>query len=325
MLLIREDEVFSLLGFDEAIEAVEDGFKLMGLGQAVNTPRRRTIMPNAVLHVLQGSVLGNYGVAGLKAYLSTKRGTRFVVLLFGLEEGGEPLAVIEADWLGRVRTGAASAVAARHMARTNAEVLGLVGTGGQARTQFEALSRVMKLRLVKVMSRSRKHAEDFARFVGSRGGFDAKIVDDYGEACDADVLVTATNSKDPFIDGKRLASGIHVNAVGSNWPNRAELMPSAVERAAVIAVDDVEQAKLEAGGDLIMAGIDWSRVVGGLSEVVLGRVKGGRPSDDAVTIFKSMGIAVEDLVVGKLVYEKALKKGMGGIEVEFKGFHAFQT
>ncbi|GGP21995.1 ornithine cyclodeaminase [Thermocladium modestius] len=319
MLLIREDEVFSLLGFDEAIEAVEDGFKLMGLGQAVNTPRRRTIMPNAVLHVLQGSVLGNYGVAGLKAYLSTKRGTRFVVLLFGLEEG-EPLAVIEADWLGRVRTGAASAVAARHMARTNAEVLGLVGTGGQARTQFEALSRVMKLRLVKVMSRSRKHAEDFARFVGSRG-FDAKIVDDYGEACDADVLVTATNSKDPFIDGKRLASGIHVNAVGSNWPNRAELMPSAVERAAVIAVDDVEQAKLEAG-DLIMAGIDWSRVVG-LSEVVLGRVK-GRPSDDAVTIFKSMGIAVEDLVVGKLVYEKALKKGMG-IEVEFKGFHAFQT
>ncbi len=319
MLLIREDEVSSLLGFDEAIEAVEDGFKLMGLGQAVNTPRRRTIMPNAVLHVLQGSVLGSYGVAGLKTYLSTKQGTRFVVLLFDLRTG-EPLAAIEADWLGRVRTGAASAVATRHMARANAEVLGLVGTGGQARTQFEALSRVMKLRLVKVMSRTRKHAEDFARFVDSRG-FDVKIVNDYREACDADVLVTATNSKDPFIDGEWLAGGIHINAVGSNWPNRAELMPSAVERAAAIAVDDVEQAKLEAG-DLIMAGIDWSKVVG-LSDVVLDRVK-GRPGDDAVTIFKSMGIAVEDLVVGRLVYDKALKKGMG-VEVEFKGFHAFQT
>lgn len=315
MLLIREREVDELVSFDDAIKAVEDGFKLLASGGAVNLPRRRAVAEGAVLHVLQGIVLGDYRVAGLKTYLSTRRGARFVVVLFGLDSG-EPLAVIEADRLGQLRTGAASAVATKHMARRDSSVLGIVGSGVQARAQFEALSRVLDLRLVKVMSRTRQHAEDFARFIRSKG-IDSAVVDDYGEVCrGVDVLVTATNSKDPFIRGSYIGPGVHVNAIGSNWANRAELAPDAVLKADVIAVDDLAQAREEAG-DLIMAGnAVWQKAIP-LADIVVGKAK-GRPSDGSVTIFKSLGIAVEDLVLAKLVYDKAVREGKG-VEVEFKG------
>ncbi|WP_243675793.1 hypothetical protein [Vulcanisaeta distributa] len=173
-----------------------------------------------MLHVLQGIVLGgDYRVAGLKTYLSTRHGTRFVVVLFSLDSG-ELLAVIEADRLGQLRTGAASAVATKYMARRGgSSVLGIVGAGTQARAQFEALSRVLNLRLVKVFSRTRGHAEEFASFIMSRG-IDAVVASDYEEVCrDVDVLVTATNSRDPFIRGSYLRSGMHINAIGSNWAN----------------------------------------------------------------------------------------------------------
>lgn len=251
----------------------------------------------------------------MKTYLSTRRGARFVVVLFSLDSG-ELLAVIEADRLGQIRTGAASAVATRYMARRDSAVLGIVGAGVQARAQFEALSRVLNLRLVKVFSRTREHAEDFARFIGSRG-FDAVVASDYGEACrGVDVLVTATNSRDPFIRGSYIGPGIHINAIGSNWANRAELAPDAVLKADVIAVDDVAQAREEAG-DLIMAGdAVWHRVVP-LADIVVGRAR-GRPSDDSITIFKSLGIAVEDLVLAKIIYDRAVREGRG-VEVEFRG------
>lgn len=218
MLLIREFEVNELVSFDDAIRAVEDGFRLLGSGNAVNLPRRRAIVSGAVLHVLQGIVLGDYRVAGLKTYLSARYGTRFVVVLFGLDSG-ELLAVIEADRLGQLRTGAASAVATKYMARRDSSVIGIVGVGTQARAQFEALSRVLNLKLVKVFSRTREHAEEFASFIKSRGGFDAVVAGDYEEVCrgGVDVLVTATNSKDPFIRGSYVVPGMHVNAIGSNW------------------------------------------------------------------------------------------------------------
>lgn len=315
MLLISEREVNELVSFGDAIKAVEDGFRLLGSGNAVNLPRRRAIVPGAVLHVLQGAVLGDYGVAGLKAYLTTRSGARFVVLLFSINTG-ELLAVIEADRLGQLRTGAASAVATKYMARRDSSVLGIVGSGTQARAQFEALVEVLRPRLVKVMSRTRSHAEDFANFIKSRG-FDVVVVDSYADVCrGVDVLVTATNSKDPFIRGSYLSEGMHINAIGSNWANRAELTPDAVLRADLIAVDDPNQAREEAG-DLIMAGGGvWGRVVP-LADVVTGRVK-GRPSESSITLFKSMGIAVEDLVLAKVIYDRAVKRGLGR-EVEFTG------
>ena len=174
----------------------------------------------------------------------------------------------------------------------------------------------MSLRLVKVFSRTREHAEDFAKLIRSRG-FDAVVASDYEDACrGVDVLVTATNSRDPFIRGSYLSPGMHINAIGSNWANRAELTPDAVLRADVIAVDDVSQAREEAG-DLVMAGeTAWSRVVP-LADVVVGRAR-GRLGDESITIFKSLGIAVEDLVLAKLIYDRAIKERKG-IEIEFRG------
>ena len=142
-LLITEGLVRELLTFEEAIEAVEEGFRLLASGEAVNVPRRRAIARGAVLHVMSGAVLGRFNVAGLKAYLSTRESLRFAVLLFDLSTG-ELAAIIEADWLGRVRTGAASAVATRFMAKADSETLGIIGSGRQAWTQFEALSRVLR-------------------------------------------------------------------------------------------------------------------------------------------------------------------------------------
>ncbi|MEL9991577.1 MAG: ornithine cyclodeaminase family protein [Thermoproteus sp.] len=310
-LFITESDVNELLSYKEAIAAVEEGFRLLAEGQAVNMPRRRTIIKGAVLHVLQGAVLGNYGVAGLKAYLSTKGGARFVVVLFDV--GGELLAVVEADRLGQIRTGAASAVATKYMASPNPETLGIVGSGRQARSQFEALVEVFTPKLVKIFSRNREHALDFVEFVRRRG-FDAVLAEDYKSVSNVDVLVTATNSAEPFIKGEYLRAGVHINAIGSNWANRAEIAPDAVAKAEVIAVDDPVQAREEAG-DLIMAGA-LDRAVP-LTDIVAGRIK-GRPSPTSITLFKSLGIAVEDLVAAKVVYEKALRAGRGR-ELPFVG------
>ncbi|ABW01990.1 ornithine cyclodeaminase family protein [Caldivirga maquilingensis] len=312
-LYIREGEVNKLLTYNEAIKAVEDGFRLLGLGKAVNLPRRRVVLPNAILHVLQSGVLGDYNVAGLKAYMSTRQGTRFIVLLFSVETG-ELLAIIEADRLGQIRTGAASVVASKYMANSMSE-LGIVGSGRQARAQFEAFNSTGMLRRVKVISRSRANAEAFASYIKSNG-VDAVIVNDYREVCKVDVLVTATNSREPFIKGEYLSEGIHVNAIGSNWRNRAELAPDAVNKADLIAVDDLEQAKEEAG-DLIMTGeAVWGRVVK-LSDIVIGNVK-GRENSQSITIFKSLGISIEDITVAKLIYDKAIKEGIG-VNIEFNG------
>ncbi|MEZ0248936.1 MAG: ornithine cyclodeaminase family protein, partial [Thermoproteus sp.] len=303
-LFITENDVNELLTYREAVAAVEEGFRLLAEGQAVNMPRRRTIVKGAVLHVLQGAVLGGYGVAGLKAYLSTKGGTRFVVLLFDI--GGELLAVIEADRLGQIRTGAASAVATKYMAPPSPEVLGIVGSGRQARSQFEALVEVFTPKLVKIYSRNKEHALAFVELVKKRG-FDAVLAGDYKSVSDVDVLATATNSAEPFIKGEYLRGGVHINAVGSNWSNRAEIAPDAVAKAEVIAVDDPVQAGEEAG-DLILAGALGRAVP--LAEIVAGRIK-GRPGPTSITLFKSLGIAVEDLVAAKVVYEKALRMGRG--------------
>lgn len=300
-----------MLGFDTAIKAVEDAFKLLAEGKAVNTPRRRTMTQGAVLHVLQGAVLGEYNVAGLKAYLGTRRGARFVVLLFDI--AGDLLAIVEADRLGQIRTGAASAVATKYMARRGSEILGVVGSGRQARAQFEALVRVIDAKLIKVYSKTKSHAEEFAEYIRRRG-FDAVAVDSLDEASRVDVLATATNSKEPFIGARHISEGMHINAIGSNWRDRAELQPDAVHSADLIAVDDPLQAREEAG-DLILADA-LDRAVP-LAEVVAGRIE-GRPHDRAVTIFKSLGIAVEDLVCAKAVYERALKGGAGR-ELPFSG------
>jgi ornithine cyclodeaminase/alanine dehydrogenase-like protein (mu-crystallin family) len=313
-LFLRENDITRVLEMDRVIAAVEEAFTLLGQGRALNRPRRRVQNPDgSVLHVMSAA-LPTWGVMGLKAYTSAPSGTRFVGLLYSTDTG-ELLALMEAHRLGQMRTGAASAVATRHMARREAGSLGLIGTGWQARGQVIAISRVRPVALVKCYSRTPDRREQFAQEMVRELGAEVVAVDSAREAVDGvDIVVTATTAREPVLQGEWLQPGMHINAIGSNWAHKQELDIPAVARCQRIAVDDLEQARQEAG-DLIAAvaasAVGWDAVVE-LAQIVTGRTP-GRVREDEVTLFESQGIALEDVAAMKVAYERALELGVGEV------------
>ncbi len=311
-LLLRENDVARLLRMDDVIAAVEDAFRQLGTHNAVNRPRQRsTTAPGTILHVMSAAI-PPLGVLGLKAYTSAHAGTRFMGMLYGVETG-ELLALMEVDRLGQLRTGAASAVATKYLARANAGSIGILGTGVQARTQVMAICRVRPVALVKCYSRTAQHREAFAEEMVQELGGEVVAVDSARDAVDAvDIIVTATTAKEPVLWGEWLKPGVHVNAIGSNAASRRELDGEAIRGSDRIAVDDLEQAKQESG-DLIAAvesGLcSWDRVVE-LGQIVVGEAA-GRASPEQITLFESQGIAAEDVATMKLAYDRALQLGVG--------------
>lgn len=310
-LFLREDDVTRLLRVDDVIPAVEDAFRDHGEGRAINRPRQRTITERAVLHVMSGGVPAA-GVMGLKAYSSARTGTRFLAMLYSTETG-ELLAVMEANRLGQMRTGAASAVATRHLARPEAGSVGLIGTGSQARSQLRAVSRVRPIALVKCYSRTPGRREAFADEMVQELGMEVAAVESAQDAVeDMDIIITITTAREPVLLGEWLRPGVHINAAGSNAAQRRELDDAAVRRCTLITVDDLAQAKSECG-DLILAAASglpvWDEVVE-LGAIVAGRAPGRRGKED-VTLFESQGIAIEDVATMKLVYERARTVGVG--------------
>lgn len=310
-LYLTEHDIAHLLRIDDVIAAIEEALRQQGLGKAANRPRQRVIAGSSVLHVMPGGLPG-LGVMGFKAYASGRTGTRFLAHLYDTETG-RLLAVMEADRLGQLRTGAASAVATKYMARPEAGSIGIIGTGRQARTQVIAVSRVRPIALVKCYSRTAARREAFAEEMVSELGAEVVGVDSPQEAVeDSDVVITATSAREPVLLGAWLAGGMHVNAIGSNASGRRELDGAAVTRSAVIATDDLEQAKIEAG-DLIAAVesavLDWDSVVE-LGRIVTGEVPGRRKPED-ITLFESQGIAIEDVATMKLAYDLAGERGAG--------------
>jgi ornithine cyclodeaminase/alanine dehydrogenase-like protein (mu-crystallin family) len=223
------------------------------------------------------------------------------------------LAMMEADTLGRLRTGAASAVATRCLARPHAGAVGIIGTGAQARTQIEAIARVRPVALVKAYSRTESRREAFAEEMVQRLGAEVVAVDSAEEAVrDVDIIVTITSAREPVLRGAWLPPGVHINAAGSNAANRRELDSEAVARAGRIVVDSREQAMIEAGDLLAPIGegrLSWEQVTE-LGEVVAGTVPGRRANDE-ITLFKSLGIALEDVATMHLVYTRAMAEGIG--------------
>ncbi len=310
-LWLREAEVGALLDMGDVIAAVEEGFRLLGQGAAINQPRTRSITPSGVLHVMHAAA-PTLGVIGLKSYAVTPRGARFIAVLYRLEDG-EAVAIVEADRLGQIRTGAASAVATKHMARAGAGALGVIGAGWQARSQVQAIARVRPVALVKVFSRSEDRREAFAREMVAELGAEVVAVDSAEEAVDAsDIVVTATSAREPVLRGEWLRPGMHINAIGSNAATRCELDGAAVRRSDLIAVDSLEQARMECG-DLIAldrAGEPlWDRVLE-LGAITAGRSPGRRRAEE-ITLFESQGIALEDVVTMELLYRRAVAAGAG--------------
>jgi ornithine cyclodeaminase/alanine dehydrogenase len=246
------------------------------------------------------------GVAGLKSYVAFATGARFVVVLFA---AGSPdvLALIEADRLGQMRTGGASAVAARHLAKADATSLGIIGTGWQAESQLACIrAAVPGIERVVAYSRNEERLDSFCKRFGAEVG-------EYNrDAAEQDIVVTATSSKDPVLRGEWLKPGALVCAMGANRIESRELDNAVVERAAFVCCDSKEQARIEAG-DLVepveRGVLDWLEVHE-LSEVVTGEVS-GRAQEEDIVLFKSLGIAAEDLAMGKLVYDRARERGVG--------------
>src|SRR5215472_5559233 len=300
-LLLSEADVKAILTMPMALELVEASFRRLAEGTAVCHPRRRLHMaPKGIMNYMAASDSAG-GYMGLKIYTISPNGVRFVLPLFSARSG-EMCALIEADHLGQMRTGAASGVATRVMARADARTVGVIGTGYQARTQLEAVALARKLEIIRAFGRD-----------AARRGAPVVAVPSAEEAVrESDIVITATTASKPVIEGSWLNPGMHINAIGSNFAEKQELDAEAVGRCDVIAADWVEQSKIEAG-DLIQAfGTDLSRwaSVREISDIVAGKAP-GRTNQNQITLFKSNGIAIEDVVVAGRIYEIAREKGMG--------------
>ena len=310
-LLLRETEVDRLLDMATALDAVEEAFRQQGRGEAPNQPRRRVSVPNGVLHVMSGG-LPAWGMMGLKAYAAIKGRVRFVVLLFSTETG-ELAAIIEADRLGQIRTGAASGVATKFMARPEAAVVGIFGTGRQAQAQLQAVCAARRIREIRVYSRDPARRRRFCAEMEKRVGCSVRPVESPKQVVEgSDILITITSSKDPVLDGHMLEPGQHLNVAGSNQAQKCEVDDETIRRAHRIVVDQLEDAKIESGdllGPVNRGVITWE-CIRELGEVVCGKVP-GRERPEEVTLFKSNGIAIEDVAAACKVLERARLQGVG--------------
>ena len=304
-LYLTEAEVGELLTPAAAIEAVEGCFARLAAGEVDNRPRHRHRFEGGAFAVMS-AVDQELGLAGVKSYAATGHGTAFVVCLFDLAKG-ELAAVIEADKLGQLRTGAASGIAAKHLARSGASTLGVLGCGWQAESQVQAIREtVPSIENVVAYCRTEDRLEEFCKRVGAEEG------ETHRDAGAQEIVVTATTSRDPVLRGEWLQPGALVCAIGANDRRSRELDNVVLERAAFVCCDSIEQAKLESG-DLIepidQGILDWLEVHE-LSEVVAGEVQGRQDSEDIV-VFKSNGLAAWDVAIGASALARAREQGVG--------------
>jgi alanine dehydrogenase len=311
VLYLTEDDVAQLLNMRTAIEVVEEMFRQLADGKAMNVPRVRAKAPGVVLHSMCAAA-EYLGLVGWKMYATTRTGAQFLIGLYDAESG-DLEALIEGDRLGQFRTAAATAVAVEWMADMEATEMGLFGTGKQARTQLEAVNIARPIKRCFVYSREEESRENFAAEMGAKLGILVSPVDRPQDAAqELPIVVTATTSSMPVFDGNDLSEGALVCAVGSNWLRKAEIDANTIRRADNIVCDSVEACRHEAGdfqAALEKGAFDWSRAVD-LAEVVAGRAV-GRNNRQSVTLFKSVGLALEDVALGGRLLAEARLKGAG--------------
>jgi ornithine cyclodeaminase/alanine dehydrogenase-like protein (mu-crystallin family) len=311
VLYLTEAEVARVLTMDLALEAVTAAFRKLALEEAENVPRRRCQTDLVMLHVLPAAAK-TLGVIGFKAYTTSKQGARFHVTLYDAKTGAMT-AILEADALGQYRTGAASGLATRILARPDASTVGCFGTGKQARTQILAVCRVRAVKRVHVYSRDATRRAAFAAQLSGETGVEVVPVETPEEAARGlDIVITATTAREPVLLGSWIGEGQHLNLIGSNFLAKSEADVDVFRRATLTVVDSKEQAKREAGdfvGALDASVLRWEDVLE-LAPLLIGRVPSRRSPMD-VTIFKSLGLGIEDIALGARVVEQARKEGLG--------------
>ena len=311
-LHISESDVRQLLSMNAAIAAVEDVSQKQAEGAVQVQPRRRFELPNHGFFHYMAALDTADGYVATKQYTYVKGKLCFLVTLYSVATG-ELVALIEADYMGQLRTGAASGVATKYLAKKLAKSAAIIGTGGQARTQLEAIHNVRMLDAVYVYGRDEQRRKKFCEDMTEKLGVTCYAMASAAEAVkSAEIVCTATTSPHPVVSGADLPTGVHINAIGANHAHKQELDEAAVTRANVIFVDSIEQSKQEAG-DLIVPFTKqpqrWDEVHE-LAELVAGKIP-GRVKDSQITLFKSNGIAAWDLAVAIKVYKAAKEKGLG--------------
>lgn len=310
-LFLTENDVKQVLTAPMALEAVESAHRDLATGQAQDTPRARTRLPQTVLHILQGA-LPVQGVIGYKAYTTNRSGNRFLVHMFDAASG-RLQAVIEADYMGMIRTGAVSGLAARCLARPDAKVAGVFGAGWQAEGHVLAICAALPLERVKVFSRNAERLQAFCRRLSEMTGVPVVPAASAEEAVRGSALVgTVTTASQPLFDAEWLEPGTHINAAGSNALIRQELSEATLRRCELIAVDAVPTALAEAGDllPLLEKGRLHARQLVELGDILAG-MHPGRTSADQITVFESQGMAIQDLAVGLRVVAAARERGLG--------------
>jgi alanine dehydrogenase len=303
-IYINENDVTEFLDMPSAVAALRDAFSARAREEANIVPRTRWAFEDRRLNVMGGGIATQHRYA-LKAYGSSA----FHVLLYSMRG---LLAIIEANVLGQIRTGAATGVATELMARPEGKRVALLGTGRQARAQALALSAVGMLSQLFVFARTRDKLEAFcAKLVHELAApvSVSALLSAEAAVANADIVVAATNSATPVVMNSWVRPGTHVVGMGANAANRREIDAEIILRASLVVTDDIPQAKLEAGEfiDLAKAGrLDWSTVKP-LHEIIAGPHLARDPA--AITVFKSLGVGLEDVAVASVVYDRAIASG----------------
>lgn len=311
VLFLGEEDVRQILTMSDAVKVLDETFRQQGLGNIINQPRQRIRTDVSMLHYLAGA-LPHLGVMGYKAYTTSRAGVKFRVFLHDLETG-ELLSIMDGNYMGMMRTGAVSGVATKYMAREDMGRVGIYGAGWQARGQLLAAAAVRNVKKISVYSRNAAGREAFSKEMEKLLRITVTPVGTPEEAMrDADCVITSTTAFEPVFKGDWLRKGVHINAIGGNFLFKREIDEKTVRSADIIVVESLEQSRMEAGEflPLIEKGtLRWSQLTE-LGDVVAGKVKGRATAED-ITLFKSLGIAVEDIAVAAHVYKVAKGAGIG--------------
>lgn len=304
MLIFTEDDVRRILTMPDAIACMRRAFTALASGEAQDQPRRRLVLKTgSVLHSMAGSFDRYFGT---KIYSTGSHGAHFTFLLYDAATA-QPLAQFEANYLGQIRTGAVSGLVTDLLAPADSHTLGIIGSGFQARSQLAAVLAVRKPSAVRVWSRDPDKSRKFARDAQAEFVIDVQPAASVTEAADVDILITATSSRTPVLPaGWRPSRPVLINAMGSNWSDRRELPAALVQSAGLLIVDDIAQAKIEAGDfTQALSENDWNRVAS-VSDLLAKPDMLTKRDAQGTTIFKSVGLGLEDVAVAAFVYESAI-------------------
>ena len=316
-----EEDVKKLVSMDEAISAVESAFRDKALGNVQMPPKVYLFYGDGDLRVMP-CYIKTGEISSVKIVNSHPRNpekgfpTVMAMIVLVNPETGFPKAVMSGTWITGIRTGAAGAVAAKYLARKNSRIAAFIGAGTQARMQFLGITRVLQsIKEIRIFDIKPEAEKAFIQFIGDHGAAGLSLIpaSSVREAVEgADIIITTTPSRKPVVMSEWISDGVHFNCIGADAPGKQELDPMILKKASKIVVDDVEQAihSGEINVPLSEGIIGAGSIYGELGEIVAG-LKRGRESDDEITIFSSTGLALQDAAVANIVYENALKKGVG--------------